>query len=100
MHNLVSTQPLKEHFQSTTHQPERFLCTQGFGTPNLTNSDRAQAGASLIKNYRDLKGLSGDSLEVFQDMISDLLHFMHRENIEPSQALGRSITQFITESSS
>ena len=100
MNNLVSTQPLREHFQTTTHQPEQFVCTQGFGTPNLTNSDRAQSGESLIKAYRQSKDTSEDPAEVIQDMISDLLHLIHKQSIEPSQVLDRSIAQFIAESSS
>ena len=83
--------------QLPPHNPNLVVPTDGFLDPDATNGLRANSAATAVSNYQSARGLDDNSTTCSIDLLTDILHFLHSQNEDPIQAIGKARSHFLNE---
>lgn len=79
------------------HDPARYETTDGFDNPTCTNGERASLAAEVLDTFQEICDMDEDVETAASDLICDLLHLLHANNIDPLPVLQRGIHAFLCE---
>lgn len=80
-----------------SHNPNLVVPTDGFLDPDATNGLRARFAASAVARYQSERDLDADPITCSIDLLTDLLHFLHSQNVDPIQAIMKARNHFLSE---
>lgn len=79
------------------HNPKLIVPTDGFENNSWTNGDRANSAKLTIENYRQQRQMDPIAETLAIDLMTDILHFLHSEQIDPFLALEKTKRHFKNE---
>lgn len=79
------------------HDPARYETTDGFDNPKCTNGERASLATEVLDTFQKISNMDEDLETTASDLICDLFHLLHANNIVPLPVLQSGIHAFLCE---
>lgn len=79
------------------HNPNLIVPTDGVGNDSWTNGDRAESARKTIEHYGQQRRMDPDERTLSIDLITDILHFLHSQKMDPNEVLEAARMHFKTE---